>query len=65
MLELVAINFMRLQGTGTLNVQWDSNNETASAPAIVGGHLHTLSSIFLLHIFSHLYIITQLQEQIL
>jgi len=26
--------YMRLQGTGTLNVQWDGTNETASAPAI-------------------------------
>ena len=26
--------YMRLQGTGTLNVQWDGSNETASAPAI-------------------------------
>ena len=26
--------YMRLQGTGTLNVQWEGNNETASAPAI-------------------------------
>jgi predicted secreted hydrolase len=26
--------YMRLQGTGTLNVQWAGSNETASAPAI-------------------------------
>ena len=26
--------YLRLQGTGTLNVQWDGSNETASAPAI-------------------------------
>ena len=26
--------YMRIQGTGTLNVQWDGSNETASAPAI-------------------------------
>ena len=26
--------YMRLQGTGTLNVQWEGSNETASAPAI-------------------------------
>ena len=26
--------YMRLQGTGTLNVQWAGGNETASAPAI-------------------------------
>jgi CrtC N-terminal lipocalin domain len=26
--------YMRLQGNGTLNVQWDGSNETASAPAV-------------------------------
>jgi hypothetical protein len=26
--------YMRLEGTGTLNVQWKGTNETASAPAI-------------------------------
>jgi predicted secreted hydrolase len=26
--------YLRLQGTGTLNVQWEGTNETASAPAI-------------------------------
>ena len=26
--------YMRLEGTGTLNVQWDGTNQTASAPAI-------------------------------
>ena len=26
--------YLRLQGTGTLNVLWDGSNETASAPAI-------------------------------
>jgi predicted secreted hydrolase len=26
--------YIRLQGTGTLNVQWEGSNETASAPAI-------------------------------
>ena len=26
--------YMRLEGTGTLNVQWEGSNETASAPAI-------------------------------
>ena len=26
--------YMRIQGTGTLNVQWDGSNETASEPAI-------------------------------
>ena len=26
--------YMRLQGTGTLNVQWEGSNETTSAPAI-------------------------------
>ncbi|MDW0192123.1 MAG: hypothetical protein QOC37_09355, partial [Nitrososphaeraceae archaeon] len=26
--------YMRLAGTGTLNVQWEGSNETATAPAI-------------------------------
>jgi hypothetical protein len=26
--------YLRVQGTGTLNVQWDGSNETASAPAV-------------------------------
>jgi hypothetical protein len=26
--------YLRLQGTGTLNVLWDGSNETASAPAV-------------------------------
>ena len=48
--------YMRLEGTGTLNVQWNGNNQTARAPAVWEVSLCTLSSIFLLHtLFLFLY----------
>ena len=41
--------YMRLEGTGTLNVQWNGRQRNSKRPCHLGGRLCTLSSIFLLH----------------